>query len=95
MESEDETESEGEMEDETEDEMELGEESEDEIEEDKTHITVSKPFNSDQCVVCLSNKSDLIFINCLHCGVCLKCERRKLFNRCPSCRTDISMKINI
>ena len=72
-----------------------GLESEDELEEDKTHITVSKPFKSDECVICLTNKPDLIFINCLHCCVCLKCERRKPFNRCPSCRTDISMKINI
>ena len=92
---EDETESESEMEEETEDEMELGEESEDEILENENHITVRKSFNSDKCVICLSNKPDILFINCLHRCVCLECEKRRPFNRCPSCRTDISMKINI
>ena len=70
-------------------------ESEDVIEEDKNPIPVSKPFVSDQCVVCLSNKPNLIFINCLHCCVCLECEKRRPFNKCPSCRTNILMKINI
>ena len=96
METEDETETESEMEeDEIEDELELDDEIEDVIEEDKTPIPVSKPFVSFQCVVCLSNKPNLIFINCLHCCVCLECEKRKPFNRCPSCRTDISIKINM
>ena len=92
---EDETESESEMEEETEDEMELGEVSEDEILENENHITVRKSFNSDKCVICLSNKPDILFINCLHRCVCLECEKRRPFNRCPSCKTDISMKINI
>ena len=83
MESEDETESESEMGDETEDEMELGEELEDEIEENETHITVRKPFNSDKCVVCLLKEPKLLFINCLHRCVCLECEKRRPFNRCP------------
>ena len=96
MESEDGTESESEMEEgEIEDEMDLGEESEDEVLENENHITVKKPFVSDQCVVCLSNKPNLIFIKCLHCCVCLECEKRRPFNKCPSCRTNILMKINI
>ena len=43
---------------ESEDELEL----EDELEEDKAPIAVSKPFNSDKCVVCLLEKPELLFI---------------------------------
>ena len=57
--------------------------------------TISKPFNSDQCVVCLTNKPELLFINCLHRCVCLKCEETNPFHKCPSCRTDISIKVKI
>ena len=70
-------------------------ESEDELEEDKAPIAVSKPFNSDKCVVCLLKKPELLFINCLHRCVCLKCEETNPFHKCPSCRTDISIKVKI
>ena len=70
-------------------------ESEDELEEDKAPVAVSEPFNSDQCVVCLSEKPELLFINCLHRCVCLKCEETSPLRRCPSCRTDISIKVKI
>ena len=70
-------------------------ESEDELEEDKAPIAVSEPFNSDKCVVCLLGKPELLFINCLHRCVCLKCEETSQFHKCPSCRTDISIKVKI
>ena len=57
--------------------------------------TISKPFNSDQCVVCLTNKPELLFMNCLHRCVCLKCEETNPFHKCPFCRTDISIKVKI
>ena len=74
------------------------EELEDELEEDKVPmapIAVSKPFNSDKCVVCLLEKPELLFIKCLHRCVCLKCEETSPFHKCPSCRTDISIKVKI
>ena len=71
------------------------EEPEDELEEDKAPIAVSKPFNSDKCVVCLLEKPELLFIKCLHRCVCLKCEETNPFHKCPSCRTDISIKVKI
>ena len=58
-------------------------------------IPVSKPLNSDKCVVCLLEKPELLFINCLHRCVCLKCEKTKPFHKCPFCKTDISTKVNI
>ena len=68
---------------------------EDELEEDKAPVAVSKPFHSDQCVVCLLEKPELLFINCLHRCVCLKCEEKSPLRICPSCRTDISIKVKI
>ena len=67
----------------------------DELEEDKAPIAVSKPFNTDQCVICLLEKPELLFINCLHRCVCLKCEEMNPFHKCLSCRTDISIKVKI
>ena len=89
----DEDESEVEMEDESEVEME--DESEDEEDEDTTPIAISKPFHSDQCVVYLSKKPELLYVNCLHRRVCLECEETNPFHRFPSCRTYISIKVKI
>ena len=69
-----EVESEDESKVEMEDESEV--ESEDEEDEDTTPVAISKPFHSDQCVVCLSKKPELLFMNCLRCCVCLECEKR-------------------
>ena len=70
-------------------------ESEDELEEDKAPVAVSKPFNSNQCVICLSNKPDILFTNSLHHCVCLECETINPFESCPYCKNKISMKIKI
>ena len=86
-----EVESEVEVEYESEDE----EDEEEEDDEDTTPVAISKPFHSDQCVVCLSKKPELLFVNCLHCCVCLECEETNPFRRCPSCRTHISIKVKI
>ena len=70
-------------------------ESENELEEDKPIIPVSKPYNSDNCVVCLLGKPELLFMNCLHRCVCLKCEETNPFHKCPTCRNNISTKVKI
>ena len=80
--------------DEDEIEVEMEDESQDES-EDTTPVAISKPFHSDQCVVCLSKKPEILFVKCLHCCVCLKCEETNPFRRCPSCRTHISIKVKI
>ena len=58
-------------------------------------VPVRKSFNFNKCVVCLSEKPEIIFITCLHCCVCLKCEEMSPFIRCPTCRTYIYMKVKI
>ena len=75
-------------------------ESEDEFEEpvdeeDTVPVAVRKPFNSDQCVACLSKKPELLFMNCLHRCVCLECKEMNTFHKCPLYRTHISIKVKI
>ena len=53
------------------------------MEKDKAPVAVSEPFNSDQCVVCLLKKPELLFINCLHRCVCLECEKNEPITQMP------------
>ena len=80
---------------ESEDEEDEEEEIKNESEEDTTPVAISESLHSDQCVVCLSKKPELLFVNCLHRCVCLKCKKTSPFRRCPSCRTLISIKVKI
>ena len=66
-------ESEDESVDESEDES-VDESEDEEDEEDTTPVAISKPFKEDQCVICQTNKPSLLFTDCLHYCVCLKCE---------------------
>ena len=56
-------------------------------------ISIKEPYYIDECVICLSNKPDILFINCLHHCVCLECETINPFESCPYCKNKISMKI--
>ena len=58
-------------------------------------ILVRKSFNSNKRVVCLFKKPEILFINCLHRCVCLKCVEMSPFIICPICRTNICMKVKI
>ena len=40
---------------------------------------ISKPFKTDQCVVCLSKKPEVLFLKCGHLCVCLECEEANPF----------------
>ena len=66
---------------------------EEEIEEDP--VAVSKPFKTDQCVVCLFKEPSVLFLECLHYCVCLECEEANPFRKCPSCRKSIETKVMI
>ena len=56
---------------------------------------ISKPFKTDQCVVCLSKKPEVLFLKCGHLFVCLECEEANPFRKCPFCRTQIETKVMI
>lgn len=50
-----------------------------------------KIFNAEECIVCLNNESEKIFLPCGHKCTCANCsnELRKFSNSCPMCRRDI------
>ena len=51
-------------------------------------INSSLSFNSNECVICLTNPSNVLFCNCGHLCLCLECERKKISNKCPICKTE-------
>ena len=52
-------------------------------------LSSSETFKEDVCVVCMTNKPDILFCNCGHLIVCDECYR-KLENssKCPKCRKE-------
>ena len=65
---------------------------EEEIEEDP--VAVSKPFKTDQCVVCLSKEPSVLFRECLHYCVCLECEEAKPFSSVCISYIKLSVSVN-
>ena len=51
-------------------------------------INSSQSFKSDECVICLTNPPNVLFCNCGHLCLCSECERKKLSNKCPICKTE-------
>ena len=51
-------------------------------------INSSLSFKSDECVICLTNPPNVLFCNCGHLCLCSECERKKLSNKCPICKTE-------
>ena len=42
-----------------------------------------------ECIVCLENKSNILYLDCLHVCVCNVCDSKGKFKKCPLCRTKI------
>ena len=51
-------------------------------------INASHSFKSNECVICLTNPPNVFFCNCGHLCLCSECERKKLSNKCPICKTE-------
>ena len=51
-------------------------------------INSSLSFKSNECVICLTNPPNILFCNCGHLCLCLECERKKISNKCPICKTE-------
>ena len=60
-------------------------------EEDKP--TIIKSYREKHCVVCLSNKPEVLYYDCKHYCVFHECEARNPFKRCPCCRTRIKNEV--
>ena len=60
--------------------------SNDEVEDDEpARKTILEP----ECIICFENKSNILYLKCLHVCVCNVCDSKGRFNRCPLCRTKI------
>ena len=70
-----------------EDESDESEESEDKDEDGAITINEIKTYKTDECVICLENKNNVLFCNCGHICVCEKCIEIKRLTKCPVCKT--------
>ena len=48
-----------------------------------------KTILEQECVICFENKSNILYLDCLHVCVCNVCDSKGRFNKCPLCRTKI------
>ena len=46
-----------------------------------------KTYKTDECVICMENKSYVLYCDCGHICICEECIKIKRFNRCPICKT--------
>ena len=66
---------------------------EDDSEDDEpARKTILEP----ECIICFENKSNILYLECLHVCVCNVCDSKGKFSKCPLCRTKIkNQKIRI
>ena len=58
-------------------------------------ITINeiKMYKTDECVICLENKTNVLFCLCGHICICEKCNEIKKLNSCPVCKTENILRI--
>ena len=49
----------------------------------------SNAYKIDQCVICLTDPSNILYNPCLHFCVCSQCDVKGEFKNCPYCREKI------
>ena len=54
-------------------------------------IKVDKIFKAEECIICLSNKPNVLFCSCGHLCICNECNKTKRLNVCPACRAKNTM----
>ena len=57
--------------------------------DNKKVIKIDKIFKTEECVICLSTKPNVLFCSCGHLCICNKCNKIKKLNVCPTCRTEL------
>ena len=63
--------------------------SNDDYDEVEYHKPTRKTILEQECVICFENKSNILYLDCLHVCVCNICDSKGRFNKCPLCRTKI------
>ena len=67
-----------------------------EEDEDEDEEPARKTITKSECIICFENKSNILYLECLHVCVCNVCDSKGRFNKCPMCRTKIkNQKIRI
>ena len=51
-------------------------------------INLFKIFKSDDCIICMVNKPNILFCNCGHLCYCTECYKLKSLSACPICKTE-------
>ena len=69
--------------------------SDDEDEEPHLIPTIETGFVSDNCVICCSEKPNILNIPCLHISTCESCEKIGELTKCGICRMVIQRKVKI
>ena len=62
---------------------------EDRYDEDVYDNIVKKTITEPECIICFGNKSNMLYLECLHVCVCNVCDSKGRFNKCPMCRAKI------
>ena len=70
-------------------------EDEDEVENEEIPAIIENSFSSDNCLICLKNKPNILNFPCLHLSQCEECERIGRFINCSICRKEIKRKVKI
>ena len=65
------------------------------INNEETLINNEKLFKSGECVICLTNPSNVLFCNCGHIDICTECDKVKSLKDCPMCKTETTIKRTI
>ena len=59
-----------------------------EDEDDIKNINEIKTYKTDECVICLENKNNVLFCNWGHICICEKYIEIKRLTKCPVCKTE-------
>ena len=51
-------------------------------------INLFKIFKSEECIICMDKKPNILFCNCGHIPICTECYKLKSLSACPICKTD-------
>ena len=68
---------------------------EDEEESQMIPAIIENSFSSDNCIICLKTKPNILNFPCLHLSLCEECEKIGRFLNCSICRKEIKRKVKI
>ena len=51
---------------------------------------IKKAISEPECIICYEKQPDILYTKCLHRVVCVSCDYKGEFRKCPMCRTKIN-----